>query len=38
MVIRWYYELCYGVVRSEGDPNISVFKQVGDTAYVCVGR
>ena len=35
MVIRWFCESCYGVVGSEGDSNISVFKQVGDSAYMC---
>ena len=30
----WFCESCYSVVASEGDFNISVFKQVGDFAYV----
>jgi len=25
VVIRWFCELCYGVVGSEGDSNVSVF-------------
>jgi hypothetical protein len=32
--IGWFCELCYGVVASEGDFNVSVFKQVDDFAYV----
>ena len=35
MVIRRFCEFCYGGVASEGDSNVSVFKQVGDSAYVC---
>ena len=27
--------MCYGVVESDGDSNVSVFKQVGDSACVC---
>jgi len=38
VVIRWFCELCYGVVGSEGDSNVSVFKQVGDSAYVWGGK
>ena len=38
MVIRWFCELCYGVVGSEGDFNISMFKQVGDSVYVWGGN
>jgi hypothetical protein len=38
VVIRWFCELWYGVVRSEGDSNVSVFKQVGDSAYVWGGK
>ena len=34
VIISWFCELCYGVIRSEGDSNVSVFKQVGDSAYV----
>jgi hypothetical protein len=37
VVIRWFCELCYGVVGSEGDSDVSVFKQVGDSAYVWGG-
>jgi len=33
--IGWFCESCYGVVASEGDFSVSVFKQVGDFAYVC---
>ena len=29
---------CYGVVSSEGDFNVSVFKQVGYIAYVWGGK
>jgi len=32
--IGWFCESCYGVVAFKGDFNISVFKQVGDFAYV----
>ena len=32
--IEWFCESCYEVVASDGDFNISVFKQVGDFAYV----
>jgi len=38
VVIRWFCELRYGVVGSEGDSNVSVFKQVGDSAYVWGGK
>ena len=38
VVIRWFCELCYGVVGSEGDSNVSVFKRVGDSAYVWGGE
>jgi hypothetical protein len=38
VVIMWFCELCYGVVGSEGDSNVSVFKQVGDSAYVWGGK
>jgi hypothetical protein len=38
VVIRWFCELCCGVVGSEGDTNVSVFKQVGDSAYVWGGK
>ena len=38
MVSGWFCELCYGVVGSEGDSNISVFKQVGNSAYVWGGK
>ena len=38
MVIRWFCELRYGVVGSEGDSNVSVFKQFGDSAYVWGGK
>ena len=38
MVIMWFCELCYGVVGSEGDSNVSVLKQVGDSAYVWGGK
>ena len=38
VVIRWFCELCYGTVGSEGDSNVSVFKQVGDSAYVWGGK
>ena len=34
MDIGRFCESCYGVVASEGDFNVSVFKQVGDFAYV----
>ena len=37
MVIRWFCGLCCGVVGSEGDSKVSVFKQVGDSAYVWGG-
>ena len=36
--IGWFCESCYGVVASEGDFNVSVFKQVGDFAYVLGGK
>jgi len=32
--IGWFSKSCYGIVASEGDFNICVFKQVGDFAYV----
>ena len=32
--IGWFCQLCYGVVASEGEFYISVFKQIGDLAYV----
>ena len=38
MVIRWFCELCCGVAGSEGNSNVSVFKQVGDSAYVSGGK
>ena len=38
MVIRWFCELCYGFVGSEGDSNVSVFEQVGDSAYMWGGK
>ena len=34
MDIGWFCESCYGVVATVGNSNISVFKQVGDFAYV----
>ena len=38
MAIRWFCELGYGAVASEGDSNISVFKEVGDSMYVWGGK
>ena len=38
MAIRWFCELCYGVVGSEGYTNFSVLKQVGDSAHVWGGK
>ena len=38
MDMGWFCELCYGVVASEGDFNISVLKQVGDFSYVWEGK
>ena len=34
MDIGWFCESCCGVVATEDDFNVSVFKQVGDFAYV----
>jgi len=36
--IGWFCESCYGVVATEGDFNVIVFKQVGDFAYVWGGK
>ena len=38
VAIRWFCELCCGVVGSEGYSNVSVLKQVGDSAYVWGGK
>ena len=38
MVIRWFCELFYGGDRSEGNFNVSVFKQVGDSVHVWGGK
>jgi len=36
--IGWFCESCCGVVSSEGDFNVSVFKQVGYFAHVWGGK
>jgi len=33
--IGWFCELCDGVVASEGDYHVSVFKHIGDFGCVC---
>ena len=39
VVIRWFCELCCGVVVSEGDSNISVFKDLkAILTLVCLNR
>ena len=38
MDIGWFCELCYGVVASEGDFNVSMLKQVGDFSYMWGGK